>query len=68
MQKYRGFAGIPKAARGANALLLWAKAKLRHAVGNPTRRSRAAVEAPNDAPRLTSSRFCHVMIEVSQRF
>ena len=43
MQKYRRFAEIPKAARGVNALSLWAKAELRHAISNPTRRSRSAV-------------------------
>jgi hypothetical protein len=38
MQKYRGFAEIPKAARRANAFSLWAKAELRHTVSNPAPR------------------------------
>jgi len=68
MQKYRGFAEIPKAALGADVFLLWAKTELRHALSNPAPRGRRPVGASNGVPRASASRFRHVMIEVSQRF
>jgi hypothetical protein len=68
MQKYRGFAEILKAARGTNALSLWVKSELRHAIDDAAPRGGSPVGAPNGVPRARASRFRHVMIEVSQRF